>query len=468
MYIHFVGIGGTLMGHLAVLACQMGHKVSGSDQNVYPPMSNVLATHNIDVKEDWDMASLASKPDMVVLGNAGLKRGNPAVEYLLRNKIAFMSGAQWLGEVVLRGRWVLAVSGTHGKTTTASILAWILDQAGHDPGFLIGGVPRNFSSSARLGGSSFFVVEADEYDTSFFDRRAKFLHYYPRTLIINNLEYDHADIYASLEEIQNQFHLLLRQLPDNGLLVMPNNCANIDTVVDRGCWSNIERFEVDDLSPKTAENRLGHKFVWQALNKQNGDFEIWLHGDCVGVVQWSLSGSHNQANALSALAAAHHAGVSIADGISALRSFTGVLRRMENLGSWGNLTLYDDFAHHPTAIEATLSALRLSKGNEKIVAFIDSASHTMKRGDLLEQMANCTKDADMVVWMRNSKQQWHPDELLQKSSNNVTYVDASESLVQKAKELLALKQIVNLVCISNGSFENVQSRIIKAFQDFTK
>jgi len=463
MWIHFVGIGGTLMGHLAVLAKELGYRVSGCDRNIYPPMSEVLAAHHVPVEQGPGLETLAGKPDMVVLGNAGLARGHDAVEYLLEHRVAFMSGAQWLGEVVLRGRRVLAVSGTHGKTTTASMLAWILDRAGLQPGFMIGGVPVNFTTSARLGKPPFFVVEADEYDTSYFDRRAKFLHYFPHTLIIGNLEYDHADIYEDLAEIQNHFHLLLRQLPGNGLLIVPHDVEAVNEVIARGCWTRIERCSVGGARPLSVHP---DETLWHASSEQDDEqFRVWLDDKPVGAIPWRLPGDFNRSNALAALAAARSAGVSPAAGMAALGCFAGVKRRLETLGSWGNLTLYDDFAHHPTAIASTLKGMRTTVDRKaRILALIDPASHTMKRGDLLDRMASCTNDADAAVWLRSDRQKWTPEELMAKVSSNadVRVAEDVDSLVDEAVAWFRRGEPVHVVCMSNGHFDNLQVRIMES------
>ncbi len=443
------------MGHLAILAQELGHQVSGSDQNVYPPMSDILAMHDVQVREDWDLAALPARPDLVVLGNAGMKRGHDAVEYILEQDLPFTSGAQWLGEVVLRDRWVLAVAGTHGKTTTASMLAWILDQAGLTPGFLIGGVPHDFEHSARLGRSPFFVVEADEYDTSYFDRRAKFLHYHPRTLIISNIEYDHADIFPDLAAIAEQFHLLLRRLPSNGLL-LAGGSENIANVLRHGCWTPLEYICAAATGRKSLDAPVWHARGWV------GGFDVLLDGRFLGTVSWSLQGEHNQANALAALAAARHVGVDPTIGIAALCRFSGVKRRLEKLGHWGQLTLYDDFAHHPTAIAATLSGLRQTVGSARIVALIDPASHTMKRGDLLAQMATCTAQAEQVVWVHNPDQQWCPQDLLRQAGKGVECSANLDALIARVAALRFGALPTHVVCMSNGSFHGLRERILAA------
>src|SRR5690554_1059870 len=341
MHIHILGICGTFMGSLAQLARELGHQVTGSDQNVYPPMSTQLEQAGIKLIEGFDPAQLEPAPDLVLVGNA-MMRGNPAVEAVLERGLAYMSGPEWLRREVLPGKWVLAVAGTHGKTTTASLLAWILEYAGMSPGFLIGGVTQNFPVSARLGETPFFVIEADEYDSAFFDKRSKFVHYSPRTLIINNLEFDHADIFDSLADIQKQFHHLLRTVPGNGRVIYPAGVAAIDETLAKGCWSETESF--------------GAASGWQAekIHADGSRFTVLHAGDKVADVQWQLSGDHNVSNALAAMLAARHVGVTPEVSARALTEFNGIKRRMECIANVHSVRVYDDFAHHPTAIKTTL------------------------------------------------------------------------------------------------------------------
>ena len=352
MHIHILGICGTFMGGIALLARELGVTVSGSDANVYPPMSTQLAGAGIALQTGFAAAHLEPAPDSVVIGNA-MSRGNPAVEHVLNSGMVYTSGPQWLAEHVLQGRWVLAVAGTHGKTTTASMLAWILEHAGLAPGFLIGGVPQNFGCSARLGTGAFFVVEADEYDTAFFDKRSKFVHYRPRTLVLNNLEFDHADIFPDLAAIEAQFHHLVRTVPGNGLIIANGDDANLAAVLERGCWTPVEWAS-------------GHAATsgWGA-HKQAADgscFDVLLDGEVAATVNWGQLGDHNVQNALAAIAAARHAGVPVTQAAAALNEFSGVKRRMEVRGRVGGVTVYDDFAHHPTAIATTLQGLRRRVG----------------------------------------------------------------------------------------------------------
>ncbi|MCK5872044.1 MAG: UDP-N-acetylmuramate:L-alanyl-gamma-D-glutamyl-meso-diaminopimelate ligase, partial [Methylococcales bacterium] len=343
MHIHILGICGTFMGGLALIARELGHTVSGSDQNVYPPMSTQLAEQGIQLMSGYHAENLAQKPDLVIIGNA-LSRGNDEVEAVLNQGLAYTSGAQWLSEHVLHNKWVLAVAGTHGKTTTTSMLAWILERQGFKPGFLIGGIAVNFGISARLGESNFFVIEADEYDCAFFDKRSKFVHYRPRTLVINNLEFDHADIFPDLSAIQRQFHHLLRTVPSEGLVIAPEYDENIPPVFEMGCWTPISYISIN------------HDSDWNAqLIKADGtEFEVFFKGNSQGIVRWSLTGHHNVYNALSALVSARHIGITPTNAIAALAEFKNVKRRMEVIATINGVTLYDDFAHHPTAIKTTL------------------------------------------------------------------------------------------------------------------
>jgi UDP-N-acetylmuramate: L-alanyl-gamma-D-glutamyl-meso-diaminopimelate ligase len=342
MHVHILGICGTFMGGIAALAQAMGHKVTGSDANVYPPMSTQLTDLGIELTQGYGIEQFSPTPDIVVIGNA-MSRGNSAVEYVLERNIPYTSGPQWLLDNFLKEKWVLAVSGTHGKTTTSSMLAWILDYAGMKPGFLIGGVPQNFGVSAKLGDSPFFVIEADEYDTAFFDKRSKFVHYRPRTLVINNLEFDHADIFTNLSAIQTQFHHLIRMVPNNGLILSPYGDQNIDDTLDKGCWT-----------PRQTANG-----DWQVTNISDDGctFDVVFEEEVQGCVEWDLQGEHNRANGLMAIAAARNVGVRPSHAIEALNQFINTKRRMEVRGCVNNITVYDDFAHHPTAIETTLKGL---------------------------------------------------------------------------------------------------------------
>ncbi len=391
MHIHILGICGTFMGGIAVLAKAAGHKVTGSDANVYPPMSTQLQAQGIELIEGFDPAQTSLNPDIYVIGNV-VSRGNPLMEEILNRGLPYISGPQWLSEQVLQGKWVLAVAGTHGKTTTSSMLAWILEYAGLAPGFLIGGVPQNFGVSARLPGvpqqdansiSPFFVIEADEYDTAFFDKRSKFVHYRPRTAVLNNLEFDHADIFADLAAIETQFHHLVRTVPGQGLVVANGTEQSLQRVIERGCWTPVETF--------------GSAGGWQAINAAaDGSFDVLLHDELQGRVQWQLLGQHNRMNALAALAAARHAGVAVQAVIAALGEFRNVKRRMETRGVINDITVYDDFAHHPTAIATTVAGLRAKVGRARILAVLEPRSNTMKLGVMKSALPQSLADADRV------------------------------------------------------------------------
>lgn len=384
MHIHILGICGTFMGGLAVLAKEAGHTVTGCDANVYPPMSTQLEAQGITLIQGFGAEQTALEPDLYVIGNV-VSRGNPLMEEILNRGLPYVSGPQWMGEHILRQRWVLAVAGTHGKTTTSAMLAWILEYAGYAPGFLIGGVPRNFGISARLQGahsSDFFVIEADEYDTAFFDKRSKFVHYHARTAILNNLEYDHADIFPDLRAIETQFHHLVRTVPGVGRLIVNGNDEALGRVLERGRWSECEQF--------------GHGQAWSLELQQNEEFDVYFHGQLCGRVQWELNGAHNRMNALAAIAAARHVGVTPEVAVEALSAFQSVKRRMEVRGVEGGVTVIDDFAHHPTAIETTVNGLRRRVGNARILAVLEPRSNTMKLGTMKDALPPSLKDADLV------------------------------------------------------------------------
>ncbi|MCP5351885.1 MAG: UDP-N-acetylmuramate:L-alanyl-gamma-D-glutamyl-meso-diaminopimelate ligase [Chromatiales bacterium] len=396
MHIHILGICGTFMGGIAILARQAGHKVTGCDANVYPPMSTLLESQGIGITEGYDPAQLDPAPDQIVVGNV-MTRGNPLVEAILDRGMAYTSGPQWLLENVLRDRWVLAVAGTHGKTTTSSMLAWILEDAGLDPGFLIGGVPQNFGVSARLGSGPFFVVEADEYDTAFFDKRSKFVHYRPRTVILNNLEFDHADIFPDLAAIQRQFHHLMRMVPGNGLAVVNANDANLDATLAMGCWTPRETFsaEID-----------GGDWRAEPIRPDYTHFRVFCAGQAQGEVDWNVPGRHNAGNALAAIAAARHAGVPAATAIDALGRFVNTKRRLEVRGEVNGVTVYDDFAHHPTAIRETIGALRARVGDARILAVLEPRSNTMRMGVHKDTLAPSLAAADAVFLYQPDNLGW--------------------------------------------------------------
>jgi len=455
MHIHILGICGTFMGSLAQLAVAEGHRVTGSDANVYPPMSTQLQRAGIQLTEGYDPAQLEPAPDLVVIGNA-LSRGNPAVEAVLERGLPYTSGAQWLCDHFLGGRWVLAVSGTHGKTTTASMLAWILEKADMQPGFLIGGVPANFGVSARLGESPFFVVEADEYDTAFFDKRSKFVHYRPRTLVINNLEFDHADIFRDLADIQRQFHHLVRTVPGNGVIVASAEEA-VEAVLQQGCWSEVQRFGTE------AEDGV-RPGDWCAVDiaADGGSFGVSFRGAEVARVEWNLTGLHNVRNGLAAMAAARHVGVDPKLGARALGSFEGVKRRMECLGEVAGIRVYDDFAHHPTAIEYTLNGLRAKVGEEKIIALIEPRSNTMRMGVYQHKLAQACAGADLVLWYQPEGMDWSLGEVVRHSSVPAEIFDNIETGVESAVNLAGPGS--HIVVMSNGGFGGIHQRLLGALE----
>jgi UDP-N-acetylmuramate: L-alanyl-gamma-D-glutamyl-meso-diaminopimelate ligase len=382
MHIHILGICGTFMGGIAQIARAAGHRVTGCDANVYPPMSTQLEAEGIELIEGYGADQLALNADLWVVGNA-VSRGNPLLEAILDRGLPYVSGPQWLAENILQGKWVLAVAGTHGKTTTSAMLAWILQDAGLDPGYLIGGVPQNFGRSAKFSESSFFVVEADEYDTAFCDKRSKFVHYRPRTAILNNLEFDHADIFGDLAAIETQFHHLVRTIPGNGLVVANAAEPALDRVLKRGCWTPVERFNDAAGWHAAGDDASG------ALSIRRGDEEI-------GSISWQLAGNHNRSNAIAALLAARHAGVPLARGMEALTRFANVKRRLEVRGTANGVTVYDDFAHHPTAIATTVAGLRGRVGKARILAVLEPRSNTMKLGTMKDALPGSLVDADRV------------------------------------------------------------------------
>ena len=454
MHIHILGICGTFMGGVAVLARQAGHSVSGSDMNVYPPMSTQLREQGIELMEGYDPRCLEPSPDMVVVGNV-MTRGNPVVEAMLDRGIPYTSGPQWLREHVLRERWVLAVAGTHGKTTTSSMLAWILEYAGLKPGFLIGGIPGNFGISARLGETPFFVVEADEYDTAFFDKRSKFVHYQPRTLILNNLEFDHADIFPDLSAIERQFHHLVRTVPGQGLIVVNAEDDNLGRVLDMGCWTPREAFSASG-------NAAQHG--WQAnLREADGSaFDISFQGAAQGTLRWQQLGMHNVANALAAIAAARHAGVPTGVAIEALACFNGVKRRMELRGEYGNVRLYDDFAHHPTAIATTLAGLRKRVGKQRIIVLLEPRSNTMRMGVHRAQLAPSLTEADAVLLYQPPDLDWNlADVVGQLDSRGMLFRDIDEMVRHVEQQVRSGDHIV---VMSNGGFGGIHARLLQMLQ----
>ncbi|BCL68478.1 UDP-N-acetylmuramate--L-alanyl-gamma-D-glutamyl-m eso-2,6-diaminoheptandioate ligase [Vibrio nigripulchritudo] len=449
MHIHILGICGTFMGGAAVLARQLGHKVTGCDANVYPPMSTLLESQGIEIIEGFDPSQLEPKPDLVVVGNA-MSRGNPCVEYVLNNNLRYTSGPQWLQEFLLHDRWVMAVSGTHGKTTTSSMLTWILEHCGYQPGFLVGGVLGNFGVSARLGDSMFFVVEADEYDSAFFDKRSKFVHYHPRTLVMNNLEFDHADIFDDLEAIKKQFHHLVRTVPGNGRIFSPINDDALQDVLERGCWSEKET--------------SGEGGDWKAEKvKIDGSvFDVYFQGALVGRVSWDLIGDHNVDNALMAIAAARHVGVTPDLACEALGLFVNTKRRLERKGEENGVTVYDDFAHHPTAIELTLEGLRNKVGQQKIIAVLEPRSSTMKMGVHKETLANSLKKADSVYLFQPETIEWSVDDVAKQCSQPAYTSDSIDALVSSVVEKAEPGD--QILVMSNGGFGGIHDKLLNALK----
>ena len=445
MHIHILGICGTFMGGIAVIARQAGHEVTGCDSSVYPPMSTQLESHGIKLIEGYDPSQIELKPDIFVIGNV-VSRGNPLMEEILNRNLQYISAPQWLSENVLKDKWVLAVSGTHGKTTTSSMLAWILEYAGMKPGFLIGGIPENFSVSARLSSdSSFFVIEADEYDTAFFDKRSKFVHLQPRTAILNNLEFDHADIFVDLASIMQQFHHFVRLIPENGLIITNGREENLAQVLAKGCWTPIEKIGVDD--------------GWQARTLANDSTDISFRGESQGTLNWRLMGEHNRMNALAALAAAHHVGVTIETGITALTKFKNVKRRMELCGVANEVTVYDDFAHHPTAIQTTLEGLRNKINDARIIVVLEPRSNTMKMGTWQDRLAESLKAADLV-FCYTSNLGWDVQEALRSMGSRAVSSDNLEKLVEAIT--VATHPGDYVLIMSNGGFGGIQKKILKS------
>ena len=455
MHIHILGICGTFMGSLAQLAKALGHQVTGSDTNVYPPMSTQLEQAGIQLTQGFDPAQLQPAPDLVIIGNA-MSRGNPAVEYVLNQGIAYTSGPQWLRDYVLPGKWVLAVAGTHGKTTTSSMLAWILDYAGMAPGFLIGGVTKNFPSSARLGETPFFVVEADEYDSAFFDKRSKFVHYNARTVILNNLEFDHADIFPDLAAIQKQFHHLVRTVPNNGLIISPSGDQALAEVLAMGCWTPQQQFAVSD--PAAPQNNTAE---WQAqlLAADGSAFAVLHQGQEIAQIHWAQTGIHNVNNGLAALIAARHVGVTPEVAAEALQHFAGVKRRMEILADVHSIKVYDDFAHHPTAIKTTLAGLRAKVGEEKIIAIIEPRSDTMRMGVHKNALNHSVTDADDVLWYQPPNADWAMDEVVNKSPVPAKLVHSLDELIHCAISIS--EPNTHIVIMSNGGFGGVHQKLVE-------
>ncbi len=462
-HIHILGICGTFMGGIALLARELGYRVTGSDANVYPPMSTQLKRAGIDLMSGFEPQHLDLNPDCVVVGNA-MMRGNPLVEALLDSDIPYTSGPQWLAENVLQGRWVLAVSGTHGKTTTSSLLAWLLEVADMAPGFLIGGVPGNFGVSARLGQSDFFVLEADEYDTAFFDKRSKFIHYRPRTLVINNLEFDHADIFEDLAAIQRQFHHLLRCVPSSGEVVYQAGIDAIDEVLAMGCWTPCTGFHVaDELSSSAAkgdhQESVDAQWRAQLTAKDGSSFEIVSPDGSVYAARWEHCGVHNVENAIAAIAAARHVGVCPQLAVRSLARFQGVKRRLELLGEINGVRVYDDFAHHPTAIATTLQGLRARTETGRLIALIEPRSNTMRMGAHVAQLASATAAANIVHWYQPEDVDWSLAEVVANSSAQASCFGDVDAVVGEVAQ--AARPGDQIVVMSNGGFAGIHDKLLE-------
>jgi UDP-N-acetylmuramate: L-alanyl-gamma-D-glutamyl-meso-diaminopimelate ligase len=448
MKIHILGICGTFMGGVASLAQAKQHQVTGCDENVYPPMSTLLESQGISISQGYSPDDIPADVDQVVVGNV-MSRGKPIVEAVLDKKMSYISGPQWLHENILKDCWVLAVAGTHGKTTTASMLAWILEYAKLSPGFLIGGVPENFGMSARLGESGFFVVEADEYDTAFFDKRSKFVHYHPQTLVLNNLEYDHADIFPDLDAIKTQFHHLIRTVPSNGLVLNNKEEKNLQNVLDKGCWTPVETFASSD-----------EEATWSVKlhDKAGRKFDVLFEKEVVGTVSWSLMGMHNISNALASIAAARHVGVPAEYAIAALAEFKGVKRRMQLRGEINQISVYDDFAHHPTAIKTTLSGLRNSVGEQKIIAILEPRSNTMQMGVHENSLADSLVLADEVILFQPEGMDLQfLENVKNATSKAMIFTDVDEIVSHVAKSAKASDQVL---VMSNGGFGGIHDKIL--------
>ena len=451
MHLHILGIGGTFMGSLALIARAAGHRVTGCDHAVYPPMSTQLAEQGIEFIDGYDADQLALKPDLFIIGNV-VSRGNPLMEAILNEGAPYTSGPQWLGEHILTGQHVFAVAGTHGKTTTSSMLAWILQCAGCEPNFLIGGIAPGLGLSARYEPTSpWFVIEADEYDTAFFDKRSKFVHYRARTAILNNLEYDHADIFADLGAIETQFHHLLRTVPGNGQVIVTAGEPALERVLARGCWSSIEH--------------VGQADGWHMVTTEAQPI-VRLGAQTVGKLTWSLTGAHNHKNALAAMAAAMHAGVTPAQALDALNQFSGVKRRMEQRGVINEVTVYDDFAHHPTAIATTLEGLREQVGDARILAVLEPRSNTMKLGAMAARLPDSLKAADMTFCFAGGQGKqslgWDPAQVMASLGNRLVVVDDINTLVEQV--VAKAQPGDHVVVMSNGGFGGFHDKLLKALE----
>lgn len=453
MHLHILGICGTFMGSLALLARDLGHTVTGSDQNVYPPMSTQLENAGITLMQGYDRSHLQPHPDLVIVGNA-MKRGIDAVEYMLNAGLPYVSGPQFLADHVLQGKHVLGVAGTHGKTTTTTMLAWVLDQAGLEPGFLIGGVPLGFKESARLGGGKYFCVEADEYDSAFFDKRSKFVHYHPKTAILNNLEFDHADIFDDLAAIQKQFHHLVRTIPSEGCIIAPVTETHIDEVLEMGCWTPVVRTSL------TAHAQAA--LSAEQLQADGSHFKVLQDGVVQGEVCWNMTGQHSVANALATIAAAAHVGVSIETACTALSNFGGVKRRMELLDTVRGIEVYDDFAHHPTAIDTTLEGARKRLGERKLWAIIEPRSNTMRMGSHKDGLAHSARLADEVIWYQPEGLDWDLQPVVAAAPNKAKIARTLDDIIHTVSQEAGEGDAV--VIMSNGGFGGLHQKLLSALK----
>jgi len=451
MHIHILGICGTFMAGLASLAKSKGFKVTGCDQNVYPPMSTQLEEEGIKIIEGFDSSQTKLKPDIYIIGNV-VKRGTPLMESILNNNLSFMSGPQWLYENILHEKWVIAVAGTHGKTSTTAMVAWILEFCGLNPSYLIGGIPKNLKTSSRLindKNSNFFIIEADEYDTAFFDKRSKFVHYYPRTLIMNNLEFDHADIFENLNHIKKHFHHLIRIVPEKGKIISNAQSNALNEVIKLGVWSDLEYFNDID----------GWSYQWQ---DESSSLNIFYQNKKEGTLTWECIGDHNASNALAAIAAAHHIGIPAAKSIKALATFKGVKRRLEKIGEYkDNIKIYDDFAHHPSAIKSTLDGMRQVIKEGRIIVVFEPRSNTMKLGEMKKELQDSLSSAD-IVYCYASNLDWDPNELF-KNNQKIKVSDSTQWILSSIiKEKKPNDQIVFM---SNGSFSGIQNKCLDLFKN---
>jgi len=477
MHIHILGIAGTFMAGLALLAKERGYTVTGQDSQIYPPMSTQLENKGIILYEGYDDSFLTKiKPGSVILVGNALSRGMPVIETLLNRRLPYQSGPQWLRENILSERWVIGVAGTHGKTTTSSMIAWMIEYAGFNPGFLIGGIPNNFEVSARLGDNPYFVIEADEYDTAFFDKRSKFLHYTPQTCIINNVEYDHADIFENIQAIYKQFHHLIRTVPEKGLVIRPGQDAHIDQILAQGLWTPVQTVGISAIdynkNPQNSKNNdnKSNNSDWQAclLSEEGSAFEVYFKNQKMGEVHWELIGQHNVLNALAALAAVQHAGIRISDALAALSDFKSVKRRMEVLAQVNNITVYDDFAHHPTAIKTTLMGLadKLKNNNtrNRIIVGLDLRSNTMKKGTHKDLLADSLSLADKIVVLKTPDIQWNIQELVtQLGQDKITIL---EDPLTMAEHLTAQAQPYDhMVLMSNGAFGGMHTKVLSLLKN---